>query len=313
MKIFLFHTLPRDPYVDLVIKVIENCFADIQMVYSYENCDVCIIGGFPEDLEKIELNFLLYEKINFFVIGESSEWFKYFRNLNVYKDKKFLNKVYVIGMEKDFLVGKKFINLPYWKSHIDWFKNNSNLISLNEIKNNKWKAKNKEMTATFISSYKYWDTNIMPASLQRYKYVEMLENNFLYINQPSKEEIEKRKPFIGEMGEGIRSKLDFISNYLVHLPFENAVVPGYVTEKLFHGLLSGSINLYYGHKNVENDFNKNAFFTFNDEESFFVEIEKIKSILSSKNKIQSFLQIDPFLDNINIDFFINEIYSIVKK
>ena len=301
MKIFLFHTLFEDPYVNLIIKVIKNCSTDIQIVDNYENCDVCIIGLFPEDLEKIELNFLSDEKINFFVLGESSESFKFFRDLNIYKNKNFLNKVYVIGMEKDFLIGKKFINLSYWKSHIDWFKDNPDLISLNEIKNNKWKTKNKEMTATFISSYKYWNVN--NNLLQRYKYVEMLKNNFLYINHPSSDEI----------GEGIRNKLDFMSNHLVHLPFENGIASGYVTEKIFHGLLSGSINLYYGHKDVENDFNKNAFFIFNDEESLFTEAEKIKSLVSSKDKIQSFLQIDPFLDNMNIDFFINQIYNIVKK
>ncbi len=301
MKIFLFHTLFEDPYVNLIIKVIKNCSTDIQIIDNYENCDVCIIGLFAEDLEKINLNFLSDEKINFFVLGESSESFKFFRDLNIYKDKNFLNKVYVIGMEKDFLIGKKFINLSYWKSHIDWFEDNPNLISLNEVKNNKWKTKNKEMTATFISSYKYWNVN--NNLLQRYKYVEMLKNNFLYINHPSSDEI----------GEGIRNKLDFMSNQLVHLPFENGIASGYVTEKLFHGLLSGSINLYYGHKDVENDFNKNAFFIFNDEESLFTEAEKIKSLVSSKDKIQSFLQINPFLDNMNIDFFINQIYDIVKK
>ena len=54
MKIFLFHTLFEDPYVNLIIKVIKNCSTDIQIVDNYENCDVCIIGLFPEDLEKIE-------------------------------------------------------------------------------------------------------------------------------------------------------------------------------------------------------------------------------------------------------------------
>ena len=301
MKIFLFHTLFEDPYVNLIIKVIKNCSTDIQIIDNYENCDVCIIGLFAEDLEKIELNILSDEKINFFALGESSESFKFFRDLNIYKDKNFLNKVYVIGMEKDFLIGKKFINLSYWKSHIDWFEDNPNLISLNEVKNNKWKTKNKEMTATFISSYKYWNVN--NNLLQRYKYVEMLKNNFLHINHPSSDEI----------GKGIRNKLDFMSNQLVHLAFENFIASGYVTEKIFHGLLSGSINLYYGHKDVENDFNKNAFFIFNDEESLFTEAEKIKSLVSSKDKIQSFLQINPFLDNMNIDFFINQIYDIVKK
>ena len=53
MKIFLFHTLFEDPYVNLIIKVIKNCSTDIQIVDNYENCDVCIIGLFPEDLEKI--------------------------------------------------------------------------------------------------------------------------------------------------------------------------------------------------------------------------------------------------------------------
>jgi len=308
-KIFLMHE-KNDDVALFLYKVMVNLFNKVEVVKNYSECDICIIGTHPDDLSANNFNMLSSEKINFFVVGESSLWFKYFRRISFYQNKDFLDKVYVVGVAENFLQGKKFIELPYWKIHIDWFENSSDLISLNEIKNNKWRSKDKDMSASFVSSYKYWnlnndfsnqyDINLEPK--QRYRYVENIKNNFLNVEESLLKNI---KP-------GVKGKLDFISNHLIHLPFENSVKSGYVTEKLFHGLVAGCVNLYYGDESSIKYFNKDSFFIFNDEESLFIQIEKIKDLCSSRKKIKEFLEIDPFLDNLEIENFMSEIYLIAK-
>jgi hypothetical protein len=308
-KIFFMHE-KNDAVALFLYKVITNLFDKIEVVKNYSDCDICIIGTHPGNLSVNDFNILSSEKINFFVIGESSSWFKYFRRISFYQNKDFLDKVYVIGMEENFLQGKKFIELPYWKIHIDWFEDNKDLISLSEIKNNRWKSKNKDTSASFVSSYKYWNLNndfsnqynITLEPKQRYEYVENIKNNYINVEES----------FLKNIQPGIKNKLDFISNHLIHLPFENSVKDGYVTEKLFHGLVSGCINLYYGDNSSTKYFNKDSFFIFNDNESLSIQIEKIKEVCSSRKKTKEFLEIDPFLNNIEINNFINEVYLIAK-
>ena len=124
--------------------------------------------------------------------------------------------------------------------------------------------------------------------------------------------INVEESFLKNIQPGVKNKLDFISNHMIHLPFENSVKDGYVTEKLFHGLISGCINLYYGDESSTKYFNKDSFFIFNDNESLIVQIEKIKDICSSRKKTKEFLEIDPFLNNLEIDNFMNEIYLILR-
>ena len=308
-KIFFMHE-KNDDVALFLYKVITELFNEVEVVKNYFDCDICIIGTHPDDLSVNDFNILSSDKINFFVIGESSSWFKYFRRISFYENKDFLDKVYVIGMEKNFLQGKKFIELPYWKIHIDWFDSNSDLVSLSEIKNNKWKSKDKGVSASFVSSYKYWDlsndfSNQYDPHLQpkqRYEYVENIKNNFINVEES----------FLKNIQPGVKNKLDFISNHLIHLPFENSVKSGYVTEKLFHGLVAGCINLYYGDESSTKYFNKDSFFIFSDHNSLLAQIEKIKDVYSSRKKIKEFLEIDPFLNNLEIDSFVNKIYLIVN-
>lgn len=309
-KIFFMHE-KNDDVALFLYKVITHLFNEVQVVKNYSDCDICIIGTHPDDLSVNDFNILSSEKINFFVIGESSSWFKYFRRISFYENKDFLDKVYVVGMEENFLQGKKFIELPYWKIHIDWFKENTDLISLSEIKNNKWKSKDKDTSASFVSSYKYWDlsndfSNQYDAHLQpkqRYEYVENIKDNFINVEES----------FLKNIQPGVKNKLDFISNHLIHLPFENSVKGGYVTEKLFHGLVAGCVNLYYGDESSTKYFNKDSFFIFNDHDSLLTQIEKIKDVSSSRKKTKEFLEIDPFLNNLEIESFVNTIYLIVNK
>jgi len=61
---------------------------------------------------------------------------------------------------------------------------------------------------------------------------------------------------------GMMGKIDFIRRYKFTLAVENAIWPGYSTEKLVEPMVAGSIPIYVGDPNVGNDFNSASFINF---------------------------------------------------
>ncbi len=55
------------------------------------------------------------------------------------------------------------------------------------------------------------------------------------------------------------SKLDTLSKYKFTLCFENAIFPGYITEKIFDALLAGSVPVYLGDPNILESIPNNTF------------------------------------------------------
>lgn len=45
-------------------------------------------------------------------------------------------------------------------------------------------------------------------------------------------------------------KIEVSRNYMFYAAFENSVYPDYVTEKVYHGLIAGSVPIYIGARNV---------------------------------------------------------------
>ncbi len=54
-------------------------------------------------------------------------------------------------------------------------------------------------------------------------------------------------------------KIDFLKNYKFNIAYENASVPGYVTEKLVHAFHARCVPVYWGDPLVARDFNPEAF------------------------------------------------------
>lgn len=61
------------------------------------------------------------------------------------------------------------------------------------------------------------------------------------------------------IGDPVKDKLSFISDYKFTIAFENSVYPGYTTEKIVEPMISRSIPIYYGNPNVNLDFNPESF------------------------------------------------------
>ncbi len=94
------------------------------------------------------------------------------------------------------------------------------------------------------------------------------------------------------------NKLVFLKNYKFNICPENSNSSGYVTEKLFHSIISGCIPVYWGSDNLPEPeiINPDAvlFYDRNNKEEF---LKKVKELIDSESAYQDFLNIPPFKDH----------------
>ena len=74
------------------------------------------------------------------------------------------------------------------------------------------------------------------------------------------------------------AKLEFLSSYRFTIAFENTSADGYITEKIVHPLIAGSIPVYWGSPDVAERYNPAAFVNCHDFGSFEEVIERILEI-----------------------------------
>lgn len=77
-------------------------------------------------------------------------------------------------------------------------------------------------------------------------------------------------------GNWFDGKLDFIKNYKFTIAFENTILPGYTTEKIYQPFMVNSVPIYLGDPNVLKNYNPNAFINVADYKSFEEVVERIK-------------------------------------
>ena len=91
-------------------------------------------------------------------------------------------------------------------------------------------------------------------------------------------------------------KIEFISKFKSNLCFENDDRQGYVCEKILHSFYAGCLPIYWGPKNVGEDFNKEAFIDISDFASDEEAVDYIYEVLSDKSKLLSYLEQPVFTD-----------------
>ncbi len=112
-------------------------------------------------------------------------------------------------------------------------------------------------------------------------------------------------------------KVKCISNYKFNLCFENSYGcvkspndetyvndSGLLSEKIYEALLSNTIPIYWGNKDISNDINSNCFINYYDYSSFDSMIEKIIEIDNNNNL---------YLEYVNQDFVTTKNNSIFTK
>jgi hypothetical protein len=112
-------------------------------------------------------------------------------------------------------------------------------------------------------------------------------------------------------------KVKYISDYKFNISFENSYGcvkspndltyvsdSGLLSEKIYEALLSNTIPIYWGNKDIYKDLNTKSFINFYDYNDFDLMIEKIIEIDNND---------DLFLEYINQDYVLNKDNSIFKK
>jgi hypothetical protein len=79
----------------------------------------------------------------------------------------------------------------------------------------------------------------------------------------------------GPVGGGYTGKINFMRNYKFHLAFENALLPGYTTEKLPQAMMAQTLPIYWGNPRVAEDFNPRSFVNASDYPDLDALVKKI--------------------------------------
>jgi hypothetical protein len=174
------------------------------------------------------------------------------------------------------------------------FLNNNYNFNINEIINSEPPKKVKKIS--IISS----DKKIMPGHNLRHSFVEFL-----------KQEYSNEIDFFGKGINPIDDKSIGLTPYYFSICIENSSINDYWTEKLADPILSYSIPLYYGCKNVNKYFNTNGIINIDiNNKSKTVSI--IDDILSNTSKIYS-EKFDILIENRNkLLFNFNLTHFIIK-
>ena len=91
------------------------------------------------------------------------------------------------------------------------------------------------------------------------------------------------------------AKLNFISSYKFTIAFENASNDYYISEKIFHPLMVGSVPIYWGCLKIEEYINPNAIINCHNYNSFNEVIEKVKEIDNNPALYQEYINAKPVL------------------
>jgi alpha(1,3/1,4) fucosyltransferase len=130
-----------------------------------------------------------------------------------------------------------------------------------------------------------------PNGIVRNKFINLLENNF-------------NVTFAGEYKNNIKGKIkhnynsdefrNYVKNFKFILSMENSEEDTYITEKITHGLLAGSIPIYWGSKRVKDYFNSERFLEVKNEDDFD-EVINIMKNMSDEEWLRK-VNLKPFTD-----------------
>jgi hypothetical protein len=101
---------------------------------------------------------------------------------------------------------------------------------------------------------------------------------------------------LNNTGYRMVSKSRELSDYKFTIAFENSLLPGYVTEKIFDPLAAGSVPLYLGDDFVKSDFNPKAFINVRDFKNFSEALRYVEEVDKNEELYNSYLT-QPIFEN----------------
>ena len=128
--------------------------------------------------------------------------------------------------------------------------------------------------------------------LLKYKHIDCLG---IVMNNTDELRIMERKMVGIKQNQEI--KMEIQKQYKFSIAFENQRSPGYLTEKIWHAFISGTIPIYWGCPEVNDFFNPATFVNCHDYASFSDVIEKIKEIDNDSKLYESYRNVPIILPN----------------
>jgi hypothetical protein len=265
------------PNNNFLYYLLLECFEDVELV-DPEDAELIIFSCFGND----HTRFNHCKKV--FYTGE-----------NIRPSSKKSN--YSLSFDYDDYGGKN-IRLPLWMMYIDWFKkgtygNPEYLIPESYLYGeNEFSIKPKHKFCSIVFSALYELRSKAVAKLSEYKSVDVYGKYGLPLQY------------------GEKNKLNVVSDYKFSLCFENAIYPGYFTEKLLHAKVSGTIPIYYSDLAFVGDFNSKCCLNVHEIglDSLY---EKVIEIDNDENLYNQILNQPLFNEKISLDPFIKQITKTV--
>ncbi len=104
------------------------------------------------------------------------------------------------------------------------------------------------------------------------------------------------------VGGPVADKFEFLSRYKFNLAFENSEAQGYTTEKITDAFYAGTVPIYWGNRQVSEDFNPEAFIRINDFASIDEAVDYIRHVDEDDELYLRFLKANPLTGNAMLDW-----------
>ena len=119
-----------------------------------------------------------------------------------------------------------------------------------------------------------------------------------FINELNKyKKVDMGGRFRNNIGVRVKNKFKFLSSYKFSLSMENSNGDGYISEKIAHSFIAGTIPIYYGDYLADEYFNPKSYILIKGEKDIKEKIEYIKSIDNDNEKYRSILRESVIIDN----------------
>ncbi len=172
----------------------------------------------------------------------------------------------------------------FWIFHLANFKVRGMLMNKEDEDMRKWGRVRKTRFCNFIYRNEKKDTWVRRdfcKLLSKYKKVDC--PGYSLNNMPRIKSI------------GQNDKLNFIAECKFTICFENTSSDYYLTEKIFHAFLAGTVPIYWGNPKIANFFNPAAFINCHDYDSFADVVDKVREIDTDPDLYESYRQARPIL------------------
>lgn len=270
-------------------------------------------------LEIIEnINFKLrqktqvYQRIPFLnspLKSRHPEFAKYMRRLSLGN----LKKCYAISTNTS--QSPQIFSLPYFLHNLldeyHLFVLPNKQVSLNNNKKfcafivNDGRSRGRINFCRALAKYKHID--YYGKALHNTKFPKQLLNKYQHSHN-----IENQRHAVLSMHHTNYMNQELFQDYKFAICFENSVADDYITEKLPNAILSGSIPIYKGAKNVGDFFNTKRFINYHDYEYYQAMIDKVIELNQDDAKYQEMLAQPIFKNNTPPQRWVNAHYDLIN-